>query len=59
MQAKSRYPALQRFFADGGYSGALQNQCLLKTKALLSVIKRTTEKFEILPNGLWNVLLLG
>lgn len=49
MQSKNNYPSLQRFFADGGYSGELQNQCLLKTKELLSVIKRTTEKFKILP----------
>ena len=48
-QAKSKYPSIQRFFADGGYAGQLQNKCLLKTKASLSIVKRTSEKFEILP----------
>lgn len=49
LAAKKKYPTIQRFFADGGYSGRLQSQCLLGTKALLSVIKRSSEKFEILP----------
>lgn len=49
IQAKDSYPTLERFFADGGYSGKLQNWCLLKTKTLLSIVKRHTEKFEILP----------
>lgn len=49
MQAKASYPTLERFFADGGYSGKLQNWCLLNTKTLLSIVKRHTEKFEILP----------
>lgn len=48
-QAKRQYPSLEKFFADGGYSGGLQNWCFLKVKALLSIVKRNTEKFEILP----------
>jgi len=49
LEAKKRYPSIAKFFADGGYSGELQNWCLLKVGALLSVIKRNTQKFEILP----------
>jgi len=49
LRAKDKYPTLERFFADGGYSGDLQNWCLLKTGALLSIVRRRTEKFEILP----------
>lgn len=49
LQAKTLYPSLQKFFADGAYGGALQTWCFLQTKALLSIIKRTSEKFEILP----------
>jgi len=49
LEAKKRYPSIAKFFADGGYSGELQNWCLLKVGALLSVIKRNTKKFEILP----------
>jgi len=44
-----RYPSIKKFFADGGYSGSLQNWCLLNANALLEIIKRKTEKFEILP----------
>ncbi len=47
--AKNKYPSIERFFADGGYSGNLQNWCFLNTKSLLSVVKRKSEKFEILP----------
>lgn len=49
MQTKENYPTIQKFFADGGYSGKLQSWCHLNIKALLSVVKRPTEKFEILP----------
>jgi putative transposase len=48
-RAKNKYPSIQRFFADGGYIGQLQNQCLLKTGSLLSIVKRKHKKFEILP----------
>ena len=37
LEAKKRYPSIAKFFADGGYSGELQNWCLLKVGALLSV----------------------
>lgn len=36
-------------FADGGCCGELQNWCFLNANALLEIIKRKTEKFEILP----------
>lgn len=49
LDAKMRYPSIKKFFADGGYSGSLQNWCLLNANALLEIIKRKTEKFEILP----------
>lgn len=49
LDAKRKYPSITKFFADGGYAGALQNWCLLNTNSLLSIVKRTTEKFEILP----------
>jgi putative transposase len=49
LEAKKKYPSIAQFFADGGYSGELQNWSLLKIGALLSVIKRHTEKFAILP----------
>ncbi|KAK0167664.1 hypothetical protein PV328_012462, partial [Microctonus aethiopoides] len=49
VKAKDKYPSIERFFADGGYSGNLQNWCFLNTKSLLSVVKRKAEKFEILP----------
>lgn len=49
LKTKARYPTIVKFFADGGYSGSLQTWCYLNTNALLSIIKRTTEKFEILP----------
>lgn len=47
--AKKKYHSIERFFADGGYSGELQTKCFLDVRALLSIVKRTTEKFEILP----------
>ena len=39
-----------KFFADGGYSGKLQDQCFLETGALLTIAKRVTDKgFEVIP----------
>lgn len=49
LKTKKKYQSVKKFFADGAYGGKLQNWCLLQTKALLSVVKRNTEKFEILP----------
>ncbi len=49
VKAKDRYPSIERYFADGGYSGRLQLWCYLTVGVLLSIIKRNTEKFEILP----------
>jgi len=49
LQAKKDYPSLQRFFADGAYAGKLQIWCFLKTSALLSIIKRKSKQFKILP----------
>lgn len=47
--AKNKYPSLQRFYADGGYAGIVQIKCFLKTNALLSIVKRTSKQFKILP----------
>ena len=30
IKAKHQYPAIVKFFADGGYAGALQNWCFLE-----------------------------
>ena len=49
LKTKEKYQSIGRFFADGAYGGTLQNWCLLQAKALLSIVKRNTEKFEILP----------
>ena len=46
---KKRYPSIIRFYADAGYSGSLQRWCFLNAKSLLSVIKRRSKTFEILP----------
>lgn len=49
LKAKEKYQSIKRFFADGAYGGSLQNWCFLQANALLSIVKRNTEKFEILP----------
>ena len=49
LKTKEKYPTIAKFFADGGYSGSLQTWCYLNAKALLSIVKRATKKFEILP----------
>jgi putative transposase len=49
LQAKENYPSLQRFFGDSAYAGKLQRWCFLKTRALLSIVKRKTKEFKILP----------
>jgi len=49
-KAKQEYDSIVRFFADGGYSGKLQDQCFLETGALLTIAKRVTDKgFEVIP----------
>ncbi len=49
LKTKAKYQSINRFFADGAYGGRLQNWCFLQAKALLSVVKRNTEKFTVLP----------
>ncbi|GFY65299.1 IS5 family transposase [Trichonephila inaurata madagascariensis] len=43
VQAKKKIPTLQKFFADQGYSGALQNNCFLKTRCLLTIAKKASD----------------
>jgi putative transposase len=49
LKTKDLYPSIIRYFADSAYSGSLQLWCYLKVKVLLSIIKRDTKKFKILP----------
>ena len=50
-QAKQKTPTLQKFFADQGYSGALQNNCFLKTGCLLTIAKKASDAigFQVIP----------
>lgn len=50
VQAKKKAPTLQRFFADQGYTGDLQNQCLLSTGCLLTIAKKSpdAEGFQVI-----------
>ena len=49
-KAKQEYDSIVKFFADGDYSGKLQDQCFLETGALLTIAKGLTEKgFEVIP----------
>ena len=49
-KAKQEYDSIVKFFADGGYSGKLQDQSCLETAALLTIAKRVTDKeFEVIP----------
>ena len=49
LQAKGDYPSLQQFFADSAYGGKLQIWCFLQTKVFLSIVKRKSKEFKILP----------
>nr|WP_218937022.1 IS5 family transposase [Wolbachia endosymbiont of Carposina sasakii] len=50
-QAKRKAPTLQRFLADQGYIGKLQNYCLLKTGCLLTITKKAADAvgFQVIP----------
>lgn len=51
MRAKQKTPTLQRFFADQGYCGNLQNKCFLKTGCLFTIAKKdaNAEGFQVIP----------
>ncbi|WP_353270500.1 transposase [Wolbachia endosymbiont (group A) of Myopa testacea] len=51
VQAKKKIPILQKFFADQGYMGALQNHCFLKTGCLLTIAKKASDAvgFQVIP----------
>ncbi|WP_410529903.1 IS5 family transposase [Wolbachia endosymbiont (group A) of Campoletis raptor] len=51
VQAKKKIPTLQKFFADQGYTGALQNHCFLKTGCLLTIAKKASDAvgFQVIP----------
>lgn len=51
VQAKKKTPTLQKFFADQGYTGTLQNRCFLKTGCLLTIAKKASDAvgFHVIP----------
>jgi hypothetical protein len=42
-QAKVKYPTIVKFFADGGYAGALQIWCFLTLKTLLAIAHKIVD----------------
>ena len=48
-KAKAKYPV--KFFADGGYSGALQNWCFLTLGTLLAIARKIVDQvgFKVIP----------
>lgn len=47
---KTKYQRLEVILADGAYSGEIQRYCFYKTKALMRITKRTSEKqFSVIP----------
>lgn len=51
IKAKHQYPAIVKFFADGGYAGALQNWCFLTLGALLAISRKIVDQvgFQVIP----------
>ncbi|WP_395463025.1 hypothetical protein [Wolbachia endosymbiont of Cantharis cryptica] len=51
IRAKEKAPRLQKFFADQGYKGKLQNRCLLETGCLLTITKKAVDVtgFQVIP----------
>ncbi|WP_375316673.1 transposase [Wolbachia endosymbiont (group A) of Colletes cunicularius] len=50
VQAKCKAPTLHKFFADQGYTGKLQNLCLLETGCLLTITKKIVDTgFQVIP----------
>lgn len=47
--AKSRYAGLEKFFADGGYSGTLVDRIKNELKCGMEIIKRKDTGFKVLP----------
>ena len=50
-KAKINYPTIVKFFADGGYAGALQNWCLLSLGVLLTIARKIANQvgFKVIP----------
>ena len=49
-QAKTKYPTIVKFFADGGYAGALQIWCFLTLKTLLAIAHKIVDiGFKAIP----------
>lgn len=48
-KARSRYPRLKTVFADGGDPGQLVAWVRVQGRWLLSIVKRTSTGFEVLP----------
>lgn len=42
-KAKAKYPTIVKFFADGGYAGALQIWCFLTLKTLLAIAHKIVD----------------
>jgi hypothetical protein len=49
-KAKVKYPTIIKFFADGGYAGALQIWCFLTLKTLLTIAHKIVDiGFKVIP----------
>jgi len=50
-KAKAKYPTIIKFFADGGYSGALQIWCFITLGVLLAISRKIVDQlgFKVLP----------
>ena len=49
-KAKVKYPTIVKFFADGGYAGALQIWCFLTLKTLLAIAHKIVDVgFKVIP----------
>jgi hypothetical protein len=50
-KAKAKYSTIIKFFADGGYSGALQIWCFLTLRVLLAISRKIVDQvgFKVIP----------
>ena len=50
-KAKAKYPTIVKFFADGGYAGALQIWCFLTLGTLLAIARKIVDQvgFKVIP----------
>ena len=48
---KTKHPSIVKFFADGGYAGALQNWCFLHVRVLLAIARKIVDQvgFKVIP----------